>query len=79
MMAFNMTKAVAASKQFHEKYGTTEVSVNVGEKPYGNVTEGLEYCMALSVAVNNLTIIARSSEGSDEEIARFVNGAILAL
>ena len=78
-MALNMAKAVADSKRLHEMYGVMEVSINVGDKPYQTVTEGLEYCMELSVAANNLTVVAYPSAGSDEEIARFVNGAVLAL
>ena len=77
-MAFDIAKAVADTKRLHEKYGTTEVSINVGDKPYPTATEGLGYCMALSVAVANLIVVAVPSAGRDEEIARFVNGAALA-
>lgn len=78
-MAFDVAKAVADSKKIYEKYGATEIGINVGNKPYRTVTEGLEYCMDLSVAVNNLTVIAYPYAGADEEIARFINGAALAL
>ena len=77
-MAFNVTKAVADSKSLYEKYGATEVGINIGDKPYQTTAEGLEYCMALSVAVANLTVIAYPYAGADEEVARFVNGATLA-
>lgn len=77
-MAFDVAKAVADSKTVYEKYGVTEIGINVGDKPYRTVTEGLEYCMELSVAANNLTVIAYPYAGSEEEIARFINGAALA-
>ena len=78
-MAFDVAKAVTDSKRVYEKYSTTEVCINVGGKPYRTVTEGLEYYMELSVAVNNLTVIAYPNTAGNEEIARFVNGAVLAL
>lgn len=53
VMTFNLAKAVADSKKVFELYGATEIGINVGGKPYKTATEGLEYCMELSVAVNN--------------------------
>lgn len=78
-MAFDVAKAAADSKKVYERYGATEIGINIGDKPYRTETEGLEYCMALSVAVNNLTVVAYPNAAADVEIARFVNGAALAL
>lgn len=78
-MAFDVAKAVADSSPIYEKFGVTEIGINVGDNFYPTEGVGLEYCLELSVAANNLTVIAYPYAGSDEEIARFVNGAALAL
>lgn len=41
MMAFNMAKAITANKRLHEQYGTTEIGIKIGDKPYRTVGEWL--------------------------------------